>query len=1089
MTKRKPADQSERDKAIAERARNVLVNAGAGTGKTTLLVTRLLQLVAPPDDGQAFTLDRIAAITFTRKAAGELKLRLREALLSKASERGLTALRQQRLSRALEVLDNASISTVHSFADRLLRLRPVDAQLSPRYELTDDNSALVEETFQSLLSAASRVAAVSSDAEASETVRIFQAAGLLVRTRSTDWGDKLGLDAFVSDVIQSRDRPVAVPEVLEAPSLDSVRQHLDELASMLNDAGDSTGTRRVRRLHSQALRIAEAEEFEEQLRRAVAWYLDVKTTGGLQMAKDFPEDPEGWNALKWLARTDRPDGPLYMAIVEPLFSCMAKRIVRLRPVILTLYEQIKREHGMVDQLDLLIQLRNLLASDLATREFYQSRFDHLLVDEFQDTDPLQAEIVMYLCEDGARASRTEEIALQPGKLTIVGDPKQSIYRFRRADIAMYAAVCDKLRASNTCEAQLTVNFRSAASILDWLNAGFDEILGAANGGSPYDPAKGTVRNTRLAPSGKSHPDAGVHVLPFGDPELSADESRDVEGEALAHYLRYLVEESGLRVTDPRTHELRRPRYGDIAIMMIATPTIHHLTDELDRIEVPHVVRGGTLFMEDPLHQQFILGLRALSDRNDGVARAALMRPPFFAISLEDLVRGLEPGAKSEALQASETLITELRRDRHLGTPGEVARRVLERTGFGRYVAAGVNGEQRLARLYQLCLALDDTARTTNLDFDGVTTLARSWIDAPTRIEAPLPVDADAVQVITAHSAKGLEWPIVALWDGRARWTTNLPRFAFTVDGASGQWALKLEGLEHDPTEKALHQREVNLREAERRRVVYVAATRARDILIVPEAASKSKNIASTLILSGKKEAHRRIARYERDGAGWWQGNAPVSMRPIAPLRSDLAEAWSAATKHSFASHLCPAGITTIAHAERVDISEAEDVELPPRERVVGRHGPVFGSTVHRALALVLERGLSPETATRQAAHENELGENVDAALDDVLRAHGALRGAGLLEHTLSVEYPLAGSLEPSSLMSGFIDLIVGTPAGLVVIDFKTDMPPREDVRRTYPAYIEQVRLYARVLEQSGVAGSLPIRTGLLFTGDGALHWV
>src|SRR5687768_5587046 len=99
MTKRKPADQSERDKAIAERARNVLVNAGAGTGKTTLLVTRLLQLVAPPDDGPAFTLDRIAAITFTRKAAGELKLRLREALLS---ERGLTPLRQQRLSRALE---------------------------------------------------------------------------------------------------------------------------------------------------------------------------------------------------------------------------------------------------------------------------------------------------------------------------------------------------------------------------------------------------------------------------------------------------------------------------------------------------------------------------------------------------------------------------------------------------------------------------------------------------------------------------------------------------------------------------------------------------------------------------------------------------------------------------------------------------------------------------------------------------------------------------------------------------------------------------------------------------------------------------
>src|SRR5262245_52685207 len=126
MRKAQPADGTERETAIRERLRNVMVVAGAGTGKTTLLVERVLQLVAPDDDGPAYPLDRIAAITFTRRAAGELKLRLREALLREASRRESSSMRQRRLAQSLESLDSASISTVHSFADRLLRLRPID---------------------------------------------------------------------------------------------------------------------------------------------------------------------------------------------------------------------------------------------------------------------------------------------------------------------------------------------------------------------------------------------------------------------------------------------------------------------------------------------------------------------------------------------------------------------------------------------------------------------------------------------------------------------------------------------------------------------------------------------------------------------------------------------------------------------------------------------------------------------------------------------------------------------------------------------------------------------------------------------------
>jgi ATP-dependent helicase/nuclease subunit A len=1114
MQASRPADHAEREKAIRERKRNVIVDAGAGTGKTTLLVARILHLIAPDDDGSAYPLDTIAAITFTRKAAGELKLRLREKLLSEAGRHDLNSVRRQRLASALEVLDNAAISTVHSFADRLLRLRPVDAKLSPAYEIAEDSSALIAETFAALLADAAQGAAIggsgssgvpaTAEAYAFETIRLFQAAGLLVRTEQTEWADKLGLDAFVRDVVETRDRSVNVPERAEL-KLELVRRHVDELSRELKKLElTSPGGKRLAALHKQAVRLSRAEDAMEALRRAVLWWKDFrKTAKHLKKNEHFADEPAGWEAWKWICegargsgkrKEERPGGPLADAIVEPLFGYMATRLVRLRPVILERYENVKKTHGLVDQIDLLIQLRNLLQRDHEARAFYQSKFDHLLVDEFQDTDPLQAEIVMYLCESRAQAKTPDEIRLHPGKLTIVGDPKQSIYRFRRADIAMYAKVCDQLRASGACEAQLTVNFRSAATILDWLNEGFDAILGRASDGPLFDAEKGTVRNVRLLPAGESHSDAAVHVLPFGNDELNAEESRDVEGEALAHYIRFLVEDSAMRIRDPRTGQLQRPRYGDIAIMMIATQTVHHLTSELDRVGVPHVVRGGTLFMQDPLHQQFILGLRALSDRGDGVARAALMRPPFFAVTLEDLVRARALDTKSEALDAAEQLITKLRAERHRVTPGEFARRVLETTGFGRYVAAGVNGGQRLARLYELCLVLDEVARTSCAGFDGVTAIAREWLDAPPRIEAPLPVDADAVQVITAHQAKGLEWPIVALWDGRAGWRAFLPQSAFTLDPMSGEWAITLEGLVHDPSDKALHKREMSLRAAERKRVAYVAATRARDLLIMPEAGEPSdKTIAGMLLLKGAEKPHHRVAPYkgdDRGGKAWWHAQTPVSMRPLAPIKEGLAAAWNEAAQRGLAEYLCPVGITTIAHAVREDVRDADEGVVRPAYGQSGRFGPAFGLTVHRALQLVLKKQMNPDVATRQAARENGVELHVDAAIADVERACAALRAAGLLgPHELRVEYPVAGSLEERALVSGYVDLLVAMPDGLCVIDFKTDAPPLGDVAVQYPGYVEQVRAYARVLEGSGVSEMRVVRQGLLFTADGGLRWV
>jgi ATP-dependent helicase/nuclease subunit A len=256
--------------------------------------------------------------------------------------------------------------------------------------------------------------------------------------------------------------------------------------------------------------------------------------------------------------------------------------------------------------------------------------DHVFVDEFQDADPLQAEIVLYLCERGAVAERWEDVPLRPGALTLVGDPKQSIYRFRRADVAMYDRVRRVVAGQDALTVTLSANFRSVPPLIDWLNDRFDRVLGRSPG-RPFDARTGAVFQQRMdvgrapadgqdvvdpqPPSGHAPPGAAaasrvagaaappavgpaVHVLPFGfagggSPRV--DEYRRLEGRVLARYLGWLVTASDVRIEDPLDHQARPVRYGDIAVLAVSTWNLRLLFPSLDAEDIPYPSRGGTLF--------------------------------------------------------------------------------------------------------------------------------------------------------------------------------------------------------------------------------------------------------------------------------------------------------------------------------------------------------------------------------------------------------------------------------------------------------------------------------------------------------------
>jgi ATP-dependent helicase/nuclease subunit A len=1106
---RKPApDQAQRDAAIRERTRNVLIDAGAGTGKTTILVDRLVEMVAPATGAPPVPLRRMAAITFTRKAAGELRLRIRERLLEALAEPGLATQREAPLREALADLDTAYVGTIHSFADRLLRLRPVEAELSPAYEIVEDDEDLVRETWDVLLHAVQNgtlgaelagTGAESRAAEVTWTTLVALDAELRAESRETEYWTFYGLDALVGAFIRWRDVPPAdaEPAAFDTAAFRAAAQDFIDVAVPVH--GASLGARWVRNTAGCLAALAIAEDpsvILRDVRRAVTALPRNRKKG-----QGFGGDEVAWDAWKRIEETILP------AVRAPLDRWMATRLARLFPVVVALYEKVKVRRQVLDQLDLLIKLRDLLASNREVRREFQSLFDHIFVDEFQDTDPLQAEIVLFLCERDAVASRWDEVALRGGSLTLVGDPKQSIYRFRRADVAMYDRVRQVVMRGAHLPARLSANFRSVPSLIPWLNDRFERILGASPDGQPFDARSGVVFHQPLAPGREGARTTPVHVLPadFVDARRhKVDEYRALEGEAVARYLRWLVEVSDVQIADPLTSQSRRVQYGDVAVLAVSTWNLPLLFERLDAEDVPYASRGGTLFLADPLNRQFLLGLRALADRHDGVAEAALLRPPFFALALADLLRERAAAAgrlgEDEAVlrvREAKDLIGELRRRRLDRPPGATARDLLDRTAFARAVALGPNGAQRLSRLRELCLVLEQTAAAEGLDYDGATARLRQWVTDPVQLDPPHPVGTEAVQVLTVHQAKGLEFPVVVLWDGRGEWDPHVAVEPWRMGRDGPGWIMSLDGLGwEEPPGLGLMQTERDYLRAERRRVIYVAATRACDLLVIPRTGTPkpAKMVCADLLGGADTGTILELEIYRPGGGAAWARQVAPALRPTLGDASELVREifgrWGTAAKDSARPRFRPVAVSEA----RAALTEREPVEEPaqrkPRE---GRFGHLFGSTVHQAIGLLLQDpALGPAEAVRRAATQVGLSEHRDEAVADVGRALQALQAEGLARPPgadLQIEYPVAAPWPDGSLLMGYVDLVVAAADRLDVLDFKTDAPPAGLVEAAYPEYVNQVRLYGRLLPGADVLGGRRLRLGLLFTADGGIRWV
>jgi len=859
-------DQNDRDAIANDLDSTLIVEAAAGTGKTTELVRRILRILAT---GRT-EIGKIVAVTFTEKAAGELKLRLREAL-----ERERTSVdgdARELLDDALTKLEEAHVSTIHGFCADLLRERPVEAGVDPLFTVLTEAQAqrLFAESFGTWLQEK-----LADPPEGLRRALRRSTAPFFGRGPSAPAGDgpvdRLRQAAW--ELAEWRDFPGAwtMPSFERDEAIDQLVRELHEFADLT--ASPSYGrdnffvdTAAARHL-SQEIRLQQSigtldyDGWEARL-------VDLSRTRAFTNARHGkgPGYKAGVTRAAVIAALDQLRARLDQFRMDA-DGHLAALLQRELAGAVTRYEQTKRRSGALDFLDLLLKARDLMKTSALVRRGFQQRFTHIFVDEFQDTDPLQAEILLLLTAADPDVSDWRVAIPAPGRLFLVGDPKQSIYRFRRADVGVYRDVCTRLlETADAKPVRLTASFRSVPDIQSCINAGFATLMT----GDETTLQADYVRLSSFRPA-LSHQPAVVALPvpePYGQRQLSMIAIERSLPDAVGAFVEWIVTRSTWKVTERRAAEPESVQARHICLLFrrflsFGQDMTQSYVRALEARGIPHVLVGGKTFHDREEVETLRAALAAVEWPDDELSVFATMRGALFSISDEDLLewrQGLQlrfhPFWKSRVpvddaqlklratASVSESIPTHLRpiaqaldllrrlhKNRNYVPIADTIQTLLNATRAHVGFVLRSGGEQVLANV----LHVADLARQYELDggisFRGFVDELRAAAEGAQAPEAPiLEEGSDGVRLMTVHKAKGLEFPIVILADPTCRLSrADAGRW---LDPDRGVCALKLAGL--SPIDLLTHGAvELAREQAEGVRLAYVAATRARDVLVVP----------------------------------------------------------------------------------------------------------------------------------------------------------------------------------------------------------------------------------------------------------------
>jgi ATP-dependent helicase/nuclease subunit A len=999
---------------------NMMVEAAAGTGKTTSLVTRVVGLIS---SGRC-KVDSLAAITFTAKAAGQLRERVHEQL-----ERGFYEApegeEKARLRSAVDDLDRAFIGTTHSFCARMLRERPVEAALDPDFEEPDEiATAILREEFWNGWYDAQTVA----DPDGWQRVVDAGLRPALLRQaflRLVDYADV----EIVTTPCEQPDLKLVVDEVVRfladcQPCFpdDSIREKQDDFEKMMRELVRKRDTSDLSdRL--QQLAFLEAGDHESRKPTQKNW-------PDKQQAKAFGE--------RYAAIVSAHVRPILQRWREHV-HCIA--IEFLRPAVRQFEEERIREGKLLFS-DLLIRAHDLLRDHPSVRRYFQRRFTHVLVDEFQDTDPVQAEVLFYLTGEDVEERDWRRLKPRAGSLFIVGDPKQSIYRFRRADITTYLTVRGLLEKAGGRVEQLATNFRSTRAICDFVNATFPEIF------TTDDVASGRqAPHVNLGAIHKGNKTSGVYVLET--PHATQGVVVAAEAETIAKWIARAVRAEVI-VADG--DDLRPARFSDFLLVSSVRARLAEYGRALERERVPFEITGGGAFTQSEEITNILPLLQAVVDPDETISLVAFLRGPLCGASDDALYRFVKDGGRFSLLadppaNTDETIVSGLRiaRDalelsRKL-PPAAALARIFSRVAIAAYGTVQEPARTRAGNAL-LALALARTQGTSSFA-DAVGALAELF-DSGTPIEEldVDPVASNVVRVMNLHQAKGLEAAVVFLIDPAKPRDHKTELYVDRSGDTSRGYVSIVERKDGSFGEReiarpmnwdTLSALEKEFDRAERDRHLYVAATRAKSVLVIGVTV---KNGTRGGVWAPLATPATKLFPVDEVAASI--ATPPASRESIEDGRKRIEARMGTASRQSYS--VLP--VTKLAHSGDLQ-------KLIRTEEGLGK-GTSWGRVLHRLFEAILRDDSLDVRLYATNLLKDEERDPVE--LQDVMNAVDAVRSSPLWQRVRKaderlMEVPFALTVprrdvgideDGDTLLHGTIDLVFRESDRWFVVDYKSD---------------------------------------------------
>ncbi len=1066
------SDQAARDTIATHLDKSMLVEAGAGSGKTTCLVKRMTALIS---EGKS-EIRNIAAVTFTRKAAAELKEKFQLEL--EKTFKGSDGEREGRVGLALQDLEQGFVGTIHSFCAQLLRERPVEACIDPGFVEMDEledrlNQNEIWEEYLSKL--------------------IFENREVLHRLYELDVTLAQLKDAYHMLTLYPEVKVVTedCPPPDIAPALTGIREFIVRAERKMPASVPENGWDSVQDAVISASRMLKIFD-PGQMRDFFRTITPLNSAKGVTQKK--------WPSKEDAKKVEAELIDLKERILAPLIREWLRyrhsHLVRLIKPAADLCRERRLETSRLNFQDLLQIASGLLRENPEVRRYFKKRFAYLLVDEFQDTDPIQAEVMFYL--SGADVTEKDWKKLQPekGSLFVVGDPKQSIYRFRRADIDTYNLVKELIVKAGGELVELRSNFRSVQPIGEWLNPIFKEIL-------PEKSTQCQAKFSSLEMVRNESPSTFSGIYKITTPKVSRHaQAAIVENDStrIASWIKHVLS-GGIKID--RTEDEKalgldeNPVPSDFLILLRNRKMIPEYARKLEEFGIPFEVAGGDAFSSTLGLTEVLKILKALADPDSAVDLVAALRGLFFGVSDDILYQFKKangrfsfyadvPGASSAVANIIGEAFERLRKFKKwtVTLPPSVAiEKIMEDVGLIPYLLNGDMGGSQTGNIMKVIEYLHEAELAGTMEFLPVVQELDELIAEGEMDEIDISHGSQkAVRIMNLHKAKGLEAPVVFLANPSGnndhpphlhiRRETDEAVGHFEISYFSSNFQKRVIAIPPDWEKYAAE--ENGYASAEEDRLLYVAGTRAKHVLVVSRYPEKDENnpwskFDPYLQAVGELEFPQANIK-------------PPTIFSVKEKDFKKFREMSAERLETFGSQTYSVVSVT---------SLAKETNLLPKWKRTGR-GLSWGNVIHRALEavargiegqeldllvtnLLIEEGRQPNEKQLVLSIIREIAQS--KFWKEVQKADMKFMEVPFSLKLKSSDLGLGNDASEYVILSGAIDLVYKSGNGWTIIDYKTD-DVTDNLDEFVQYYAPQVKAYSKFWQE--ITGEKIIKAGLFF---------